>query len=171
MQPISSTHCTFHTAAYCTSHCTHLSRSISQDFALASALTKSGLYLLQSAWFQVCPAAAHGFRQVQQNPCLHLPHVMCMQPWFFSMRVEQLGHFLVLAMIQVAFMDSVEHFSFQSLTWSQLQGSCESRPHLKQKEWEQLQVTDFTPRPAITPVQPGAGHHRSAPHVSMKFLV
>jgi hypothetical protein len=37
---------------------------------------------------------------------------MWLQPWFFSMRLEHLGHGLVLARIQLAVSDSLRHFSF-----------------------------------------------------------
>jgi hypothetical protein len=51
--------------------------------------------------------------QIQQNSCLQplLRHVMWLQPWFFSMRPEHLGHGLVLAMSHVMEPASLRDFS------------------------------------------------------------
>jgi hypothetical protein len=77
--------------------------------------------------------------QIQQNSFLQSLQVMWLQPWFFSMRVLQLGHFLVLARIQLAVSDSDTHFASHSLSCKQLMGLCASSPHLKQNGWLQLQ--------------------------------
>ena len=98
---------------------------------------------------------------IQQNSYLHWLQLMWLQPWFFSMRVWHFGHLFVFAKIQLAVSLSFEHFTFHSLTRSQLAGSCTSSPHRKQKERPHEQSTCVTPFPTAILSQPGAGQKRN----------
>jgi hypothetical protein len=96
---------------------------------------------------------------------------MWLQPWFFSMRAEHMGHFLVFMSSQLAFSLSLPHFSSHVSSFLQSTGACASFLHLKQNVVPQLH---FTVRTAVRAtkalLQPVAGHHAMFFATDTKFF-
>ena len=107
--------------------------------------------------------------QIQQNSCLHSLQFMWLQPWFFSMRVLHLGHFFVLAKIQLAVSLSFMHLVAHSESCAHEHGSWASSPHRKQNGWVHAHRTVVTPEPTATLSHPAAGQYRIVLLVSMKL--
>jgi hypothetical protein len=84
---------------------------------------------------------------------------MWLQPWFFSMRTPQSGHFLVCASIHVAFSLSLPHLIVHASSCGQPTGSCASLPHRKQKRVPQVHTAVRTGARATKAFeQDGLGH-------------
>ena len=87
------------------------------------------------------------------------------------MRTVHMGHFLVLARIQLAVSLSLPHFSSQTPRLAQSTGWCASRLHLKQKRVPHEQVAVRTlARATKALLQPLPGHQAMSLEIVTKCL-